>query len=278
MIPPLPFSSSDEIYLSRFFRGCLSALSVWLLPFGRWFDAGVKELSDPTRLRNGYTIVLPGIEGKSFLNVSIAQGLRDAGVQTGIEIVDWTTGIFPLFLYHLRGLKRNKAIATSIAKKIVDYQDRYPRRPVHLIGHSGGGAMALFTLEALPRERHVTSVILLAPAVSPRFDLRPALAKTEIGIWNFYSPLDAFFLGIATLLFGNVDGRHCVAAGACGFYYPRTDEDVGEPHVAPLHQQVFRAKMLRQFNFGGHFGCTNRVFVAESIAPLIRANRSRIAG
>ena len=37
-------------------------------------------------------------------------------------------------------------------------------------------------------------------------------------------------------------------------------------------------EMIRQFHLGGHFGFTNRVFVAERIAPLIRESETAAAG
>jgi hypothetical protein len=64
----------------------------------------VKAWLEPERLERGYVIVLPGIEGRSFLNRGIAAGLSDAGVPYGIEIYDWTDG--PLWgIYNLRSRK-----------------------------------------------------------------------------------------------------------------------------------------------------------------------------
>ncbi len=265
----------------RFIRGCLSTLGALAFPFSRWFGRDLDALMTADRLAKGYTIILPGIEGRSSLNFSIARGLLDAGVESGIEIFDWTTGHILLFLLHLRGLKRNEALAGTIADKIVDYQDRYPGRPVYLIGHSGGGGLALLTLQQLPDDRSISGVILLAVAASPQFDVQSVLSKTQRGIWNFYSPVDAFYLVLGTLLCGTVDGKHAIAAGAVGFAEdaagnPRTEMDHGvvgsEPASGQLVQIPFRIAMLRQFNFGGHFGWTNRVFVAEQLAPLIANN------
>ena len=154
----------------------------------------------PERLDQGFTVVLPGIEGKSVFNSNIAQGLIHGGVKSAVEVHDWTTGHLPLFLVHLRHIERNRDEARKLAQIIVEYQDRYPDRPVYLVGHSGGGGMALLTLEALPPDRKVTGVILLAVAVSRTFDLREALSKTERGIWNFYSPGDLVFLVAGTTL------------------------------------------------------------------------------
>ena len=138
---------------------------------------------------------------------------------------------------------------------------------MHLIGHSGGAGVALWALAELPEDCRITSAILLNAAVSPQFDLDPALEKTDDGIVNFCSVLDVLFLCASTLLFGTIDGRHCIAAGCRGFANSTESAAAARPG---LRQQRFELGMIGQFNFGGHFGYTNRVFVAEQIAPLIR--------
>ena len=80
------------------------------------------------------------------------------------------------------------------------------------------------------------------------------------------------FLGAGTLLCGTVDGCFCVSAGATGFQDVGAESSEDQRDSAlRLHQRKFQAGMVRQFNFGGHFGCVNRVFVAEQIAPLLRS-------
>ena len=175
----------------------------------------------PQRLEHGYTVILPGVEGLNSANSNLAQGLKNAGYSGAIEIDNWTTGSFLLLPVHLWNLDWNRRGALRIARKIVTYQDRYPGRPVHVIGHSGEGGVALWALEALPPGHTVTSAILLAPAVSPKYNLLEALDHTDAGIWNFYSPIDVFVLGTGTSLFGTIDGKSTPSAGAVGFRFPR---------------------------------------------------------
>lgn len=73
---------------------------------------------------------------------------------------------------------------------ITDYQHEFPFQPVHLIGHSGGAGIALFALDQLPAGHSVTSVTLMAAAVSRKFDVTRLLQRTRFGIWNFFSPFD----------------------------------------------------------------------------------------
>jgi pimeloyl-ACP methyl ester carboxylesterase len=266
--------------LGRVVRGAVSAASAVMFPLGRWWRPGLQDLCDPSRLEHGSVIILPGIEGRSLFNVDIALGLADGGVRSHIEVIDWTTGVLPLAFYHLRSTRLHDAGADQVAARIVDYQTRYPGRPVQLIGYSGGGGVALYALQRLPAGHRVTSVILLGSAVSPRFDAQALLRRTERGIWNYYSPLDMLFLGALTSLCGTFDGRHCISAGAVGF----DDANHGAGRVAHahgeprLHEICYDPAMVRQFHLGGHFGWTNRVFVAEEIARLIRSAELEFAG
>ncbi len=259
--------------MPRLLRGCLSILGVLFHPIGRFTGALLNDLRTPDRLERGLVLVLPGIEGESCINHSIARGLADGGVSYAIEIHDWTTGVIFLFLYHLRGWRRNVKQAERLARRIVEYQAAYPGRPVHVVGHSGGGAMAVLILERLPVNAVVTSAVLLQPAISPGYDLSTALARTERGIWNFRSVIDVFFEGLATSIGGTTDGRHSPAAGMIGFRPPANLTGPGkELYATRLVDVPFRPAMIADFHFGGHFGPTNRVFVAEQIAPLLKGS------
>ena len=119
--------------------------------------------------QSGYTIVLPGIDTANFADSNVAQGLQDGGVETAIEVDDWTTGNPLLMLIHLRHIRRNQREARRLAQKIVKYQDAYPDRPVYLVGHSAGGGVALLTLEALPPDRSITAVIFISGSGLSRF-------------------------------------------------------------------------------------------------------------
>lgn len=258
----------------RWLRGAVSTLGVPFAWLGRFCGRFLRRFRKAERYSKGLVIVLPGIESQSFLNHSVAWGLSDGGWPGAIEIYDWTTTWTVFFLYHLRGRQRNLRQGRLIAERIVQYQAEYPGRPVHLIGHSGGGALSVFALEALPSGQHITSAILLAPALSPGYALHSALAHTDAGIWNFWSPLDLLFLGAGTLLFGTIDGKLSLSSGMIGFREPAgIDERQRQQYQQKLHQVPYRAGMATTFHLGGHFGCTNRAFVECQVAPLLCCNK-----
>lgn len=222
------------------------------------------------QLDQGLTLVLPGVEGASWWNSNVAQGLRDGGLQTAIEVEDWTTGNALLFPMHLRHTSRNKKQAERLAAKIVAYQEEHPQRPVNLVGISGGGGMALLTLEALPPGRKVTNVVLLSPAISPQYDIRSALDRTERTITNVYSPLDMFVLGAGTAVFGTIDGRHTASAGMVGFQLPK---DLPPEEYSKLRQLKYDWRMAGTGNLGGHMGSSTRPFIRDYVASRLTTPR-----
>ena len=74
--------------LRRFARGCLSILGAVVHPLGRFSGPLLDNLRTAERLQRGLVLVLPGVEGESCLNHSIARGLADGGVEAAIEIFD----------------------------------------------------------------------------------------------------------------------------------------------------------------------------------------------
>ncbi len=71
----------------RFWRGLISTLTGLAFPLGSWWCANCAHLNDECRRSKGLIIILPGIEGKSPLNINIARGLADSGFPLAIEIL-----------------------------------------------------------------------------------------------------------------------------------------------------------------------------------------------
>ena len=111
------------------FSFLLGALTVCLLSG----CASVKGINKKHAGDDGYALLLPGILGKAPWDKNLAAGLRKGGVPANIEIHDWTHGPLaaPVNLFDEK-LKRKHA--KIVAKKIMRYQDKYPGRPVYLVG------------------------------------------------------------------------------------------------------------------------------------------------
>ena len=227
------------------------------------------------RIRRGMVFVLPGIEGRSVWNLNIALGLDEGGVTSAIDIFDWTTGMPAGYLINLTDLERNRRQARLLADKIVAHREKYPGSPVHIIGHSGGGGVAVLALEALPPGRQIDMVILLAPALSPDYDLTSALRRTRHGICNFYSEYDVGLLKVGTSIFGPIDRHYGPSAGAVGFELPADADDSARAMYRRRLRQIAWEKQLRQHGAdGSHIGWASRRFAREYLAPLIMRNEA----
>lgn len=246
-----------------------SLLSVPLHPLGKLCRSRVAPWRHESRRSEGLTLILPGIEGESLLNHDVVFGLVDAGVPGAIEIDDWTSGHPALGLWHLWDRRRHQREARRIAERIVEQYRQHPEAPIHLIGHSGGGAMVVLVLAALPETVRVTTATLLNAAVSRSHDLTQALTRLERGLWNFSAVGDWFFVTLGTLVCRSLDGVHTVCAGAWGF----TSPDQSSGSWSGLHERPWSWRDAGRGHGGGHFGCTNRLFVGECVAPILMPER-----
>jgi pimeloyl-ACP methyl ester carboxylesterase len=230
-------------------------------------DGNARYLTED-RLKNGLVIILPGIEGQSEYNREIRRGLIMADVDRALPIYSWGRPV-PVagMLLNQLDIIGNRLAGADIAKVIVRYQDSHPNKPVHIIGHSGGGGIAVFAAEELPPGRQIDGVILLSPSISSGYDLTKALSHCRSGIVNFYSREDMGFLVIGTTIAGNVDGARGAAAGAVGFKKP-----------APLDSQDRKAAYVKLFQVrlsreltetGAHTAATRAGFVWTHVAPWV---------
>jgi len=217
------------------------------------------------RLERGLVVVLSGIEGRGPLSAAVAQGLNAGGVDWAIQVADWTAPLGPL--YNLRAADRNRRQAAEIAAELAAYRRAHPGRPVVLVGHSGGGAIAAWVAEAMPPGRAVDGIVLLAPTLSPGYRLNRALAASRRGIVSFSSELDWVFLGLGTALAGTMDGGRGPSAGAVGFDVPSDAPLLYEQ----LYQIGWRPDMMAAGHAGGHLGAAAPAFVARYVAPFILA-------
>lgn len=222
------------------------------------------------RYERGLVLVLPGIEGASVWSRSMAVGLEDGSVGSAVELYDWTVGLPGSFLINLTALERNRRQARRVADRIIDYREKYPGNPVHIVAHSGGAGIAVLVLEALPAGRQIDSVVLLAPALSPEYELSTALRRVR-RIYNFYSAHDVTLLKLGTTLFGGIDREFGPSAGAVGFSMTdNLDPEQKRLYKARLRQVAWGPALERAGASGTHMGWTSRKFARTYVAPLIR--------
>jgi len=207
----------------------------------------------------GLVIVLPGIDGGTGYSLAACDALSRSGPDMAVELYDWTVPFGGLL--NQTAIGRNRDVARRLARRIADYQRRHPGRPVYLIGHSGGTAIAVWAAEAAGSDGGIQRLVLLASSLSPTYSLRQALANSREGIVSFYSPHDAALLGFGTSLIGTMDGQHCESAGKVGF---RDELSAG------LMQVCWREEMAKAGHWGGHLDYMSPKFLAAYVVPLLR--------
>jgi len=133
-----------------------------------------------------------------------------------------------------------------------------PNVRANLVGHSAGCGVILGALSRV--NRNVEHVVIIAPSVSPTYDLSPAVRRAACGIDVFYSDKDTTFLKWRTGNFGTYDGIKTPAAGYAGF----------TKTTAHVRQHPYDPNWKSLGNDGGHGGGVARAFVREVISPLLR--------
>jgi pimeloyl-ACP methyl ester carboxylesterase len=229
-----------------------------------------------SRKDKGLILILPGIEGESAFNRNIRDGLVRARIGYAMPIVEWGWPI-PLLGTALNQVDviGHYAAGKRIARSIRQYQENYPDRPVFVIGHSGGGGLAVLALEALSDlsgARPIDGAILLSPSISASHDLTKALRSCRLGIVNFYNERDLAVLGLGTILLGNVDGGHGASAGRAGFDTPEDSGPLEKQRAyISLHQVEVTPAMTRDGT--AHTANTSIRFVTRYVAEWVLASR-----
>jgi pimeloyl-ACP methyl ester carboxylesterase len=256
-----------------------SPLFYWLVPALILSTAGGCA-SDPNkpfmtsdRMNSGLVIILPGIEGESSLNHDVRRGLLNGGLFYAVPIYRWGRPV-PIAgpLLNQMDIIGNRIEGKEIANRIVSYQKSYPGRPVYLIGHSGGGGIAVFAAEALPKDVSIDGLVLLSASMSSAYDLTGALGHCRKGILNIYSRADVGWLIIGTMLAGNVDGIRGPAAGAIGFDRPTAKSS---PERIRAYQKLYQLELtgpLGNGSNGAHASTTRSSFITYYVLPWLMAS------
>jgi hypothetical protein len=207
---------------------------------------------------------LPGIGGARSLDRHMTMGLKDGGWDGPISTYDWTAndpGIDALLSY-----KRNREQAAKVEQQIEEKLRKDPKLRITLTCHSGGTGIAVWALESLPEGMKVQTLVLLASALSPEYDLSKALKHVRGKAYVYYSKNDQVVLGAGTRLFGTIDGVKGNAAGLVGFKKP---EGGDEKSYEKLVQIPYDDGWIAFQNIGNHVGCMSQPFAENVLAPML---------
>jgi pimeloyl-ACP methyl ester carboxylesterase len=221
-------------------------------------------LAQPTsRPADAYLLHLPGIAGFRSIDEDLLQGLSEGGVTGTLAFYDWTIG--DAGLAALYATSRNQDEAQRIANLLEKRFRTHPGALINVTAHSGGAGIAVWALEKLPDDVQINSLTLLAPALSPGYDLSAALRHVSGDAYVFYSELDPV-LGPGTYFFRTIDGVNAEAAGKTGFDMPpAADLD----QYCKLVQIPYDPHWWHLGHIGDHISMMAPKFSRTMIAPLI---------
>lgn len=216
----------------------------------------------------GLVLVVGGVGGLDFCSMGLQHAARRHRLPTSIEVVTWGHG-FGRWYRDLSDLAHLDRQAGQIATRVAEFRASRPGEPVFLIGKSGGGGLVVRALEQIDAEA-VERAVLLAPALSPRYDLSRALKAVRREMVVFTSPLDLIILGAGTRVFGTIDRVRTVGAGLVGFQKPGPDATPDSLRAyAKLRQIRWRPSMVGVWHLGGHFGTDSPRFLRRHVLPLL---------
>jgi pimeloyl-ACP methyl ester carboxylesterase len=211
----------------------------------------------------GLVLVADGIGGLDLCGVGLQVMAARQGQGLRVLLVEWSHG-FGHWYKDLTDTTNVQTWAERVAASVQEFRRERPEAPVYLVGKSGGCGVMLGALERLP-ESTVAGSVLLAPAVSPRYDLTRALAAVRGELTVFWSPYDVFLLGVGTRLLGTIDRVRTASAGLRGFAEPAETDAIGRAAYARLRQVRWRWSMAATGYLGGHLGPDSPWFLSRYV-------------
>ncbi len=211
----------------------------------------------------GLVILADGIGGLDLCGHGMRRALAAADAKLELRVIRWGHG-YGRWHADLSNVANHQTQASEIANQARRFREEHPDAPVYLVGKSGGTAVILHALGRLEPDS-IEAAILLAPAVSPDYDLSQALtaAKRLVVYW---SPLDVVILGLGTSMFGTADRRWASAAGMVGFRMPSSASRL-DLYNERLEQVKWKPEMAASGYFGGHIGPDNPAFLRKYVLP-----------
>jgi len=229
--------------------------------------AGIAPAQEPAAT-GSIVFLVGGVGGLENLKVATKWAVRSAGIDCEVREFDWTHGKGQI-LKDLQDTRHHEAKTTELVRLIRDARTAEPARPLFLIGRSGGSVLALTAAGLLPPET-LERIILLSPAVSPTFDLAPALRACKQEIVSFYSDLDWIVLGWGTTQFGTADRYYTASAGMTGFSKPTDGDEEKRDLYRRLVQVRWTPSMILRGHPGGHIGTAMPTFLARDVTPWLK--------
>jgi pimeloyl-ACP methyl ester carboxylesterase len=156
----------------------------------------------------------------------------------------------------------------ELAGVVLAQKQAQPNVPVSLMGHSAGCYVVLEAAAQLPPDT-LERIVLLAPSVSSKYDIKPALISARNGMDVFYSKNDRVWLGVFTAFAGTSDSAsETRPAGRFGFEPQAQPSEL--PLYAKLRQYEWNPTLDQVGNDGGHYGSYQPGHLRKFVLPLFQ--------
>jgi pimeloyl-ACP methyl ester carboxylesterase len=213
-------------------------------------------------------VVLDGAGDLKGCSTAFTKGKAAYKLPVDIEVFPWSHG-------HLKILKDQvderhaKLKGKELAERLLALRRRDPDRPLILVSYSAGCSVALAAAGHLPPDA-IDRCILLMPSVSRRYDLRPTLRATRLGVDVYGSDKDKWALGLAVRWVGTADELHdAEAAGRLGF--TPVIERAGDTELyLKLRHHFWKPADAKLGHDGRHHGIHALPFLDKYVFPLLR--------
>jgi pimeloyl-ACP methyl ester carboxylesterase len=235
-------------------------------------DSAVNGADANAPRSRGLVLIADGVGGLDLCGTGLRYVAGAERLPYDVDLFPWGHG-FGRWYADLTDVANRDRQARLLAESIQRFRAAQPVDPAFLVAKSGGSGVVIKALELLDDES-VETVVLLAPALSPGYDLTPALRAVRREVVVFWSPLDVFVLGAGTRVLGTADRVRTVAAGMVGFNIPAGSHHDPERdrQYAKLRQIRWRPRMAATGYLGGHVGPDSPMFLRRYVVPLLRVD------
>jgi pimeloyl-ACP methyl ester carboxylesterase len=213
----------------------------------------------------GIVLVADGAGGNTEASDAISSAVKRTGSPLFVRSINWSHGRGRA-IADMTDLEHSREEARSLAVLVQQYRTKFPNTPIYLVGHSAGSHIVLEATGWL-EPSSVERVVVLAPAVSENYDLRPALKASRQGVDAFTSERDGFILGVGIGLLGTADGERDAAAGRYGFNVLAPNNPDAALY-SKLHQHPWDPSLERTGNDGNHSGSLAPGYLRRYVLPL----------
>jgi len=228
-------------------------------------DIGALAQPDTLKPSEGLVLVADGAGDFRATSQAFRQGIAAEKLPLHVETFVWSHGYYRVLVDQL-DQEHICEMARRLAERIASVRQAAPQRPIYVVAHSAGSAVALGAAAELPPNT-IDRIILLAPAVPTDYDLRPALRAVRQEIDVFTSRADRWYLRTSDVL-SSIAHCKCSTAAGCRGFQPILQAPEDALLYAKLRDYPWEPRLTWTGHDGGHFGYYQQGYLRAFILPL----------